>query len=195
MKTVDIKGREYVMVNERIKFFRDNYRGYALLSEIVDLTDDRCVIKATILNPEGAPVANGIAYENQGSTFINKTSYIENCETSAWGRALGNMGIGVDASIASAEEVQNAIANQKPAPPTAPKGMTDKQKNAILAAGKKRDLTDRETMAIVAWAAKVKKMPEDSSGAAELFIGKNDDGKWKFDIIMESYLEAAKAAA
>ena len=53
-----------------------------------------------------------MAYEKEGSTFINKTSYIENCETSAWGRALGNLGIGIDTSIASAEEVQNAVLNQ-----------------------------------------------------------------------------------
>jgi hypothetical protein len=45
-------------------------------------------------------------------SLVNKTSYIENCETSAWGRALGNLGIGIDASIASAEEVITAIAQQ-----------------------------------------------------------------------------------
>ena len=41
---------------------------------------------------------------------------MENCETSAWGRALGNLGIGLDTSVASAEEVQNAIANQNKKP-------------------------------------------------------------------------------
>ena len=57
-------------------------------------------------------LANGLAEESKGSTFINKTSYVENCETSAWGRALGNLGIGLDTSVASADEVKNAIANQ-----------------------------------------------------------------------------------
>ena len=57
-------------------------------------------------------IANGLAEENRGSSYINKTSYVENCETSAWGRALANFGIGLDTSVASAEEVQNAIANQ-----------------------------------------------------------------------------------
>ena len=52
------------------------------------------------------------AYEKENSTFINKTSYIENCETSALGRALGIAGFGIDTSVASAEEVQNAINNQ-----------------------------------------------------------------------------------
>ena len=60
----------------------------------------------------GKIVATGHAQEKEGSTFINKTSYIENAETSAIGRALGLLGIGIDTSIASAEEVSTAIANQ-----------------------------------------------------------------------------------
>jgi predicted Fe-Mo cluster-binding NifX family protein len=54
-----------------------------------------------------------MAYEKEGSTFINKTSYLENCETSACGRALGMAGFGIDVSIASFEEVSNAIAQQE----------------------------------------------------------------------------------
>ena len=45
--------------------------------------------------------------------MVNKTSYIENCETSAWGRALGNLGIGINESIASAEEVVSAVNEEK----------------------------------------------------------------------------------
>lgn len=59
------------------------------------------------------PVAQGTALEKESSSFINKTSYAENCETSAFGRALGNLGIGIDTSVASYEEVANAIENQK----------------------------------------------------------------------------------
>lgn len=114
MKTTDIKGKPYVEVNERIKYFRANFKDWALTSEIVSLENGVCVIKATVLNPEGVVKATGYAYEKEGSTFINKTSYIENCETSAWGRALGNLGIGIDTSIASAEEVLNASLNQTP---------------------------------------------------------------------------------
>lgn len=114
MKTVNIKGKEYVEVNERIKHFRNSeaYKDWSLTSEIVSLEDGVCVIKATIANADGVVKATGLAYEKEDSSFINKTSYIENCETSAWGRALGNLGIGIDASVASAEEVGNAILNQ-----------------------------------------------------------------------------------
>jgi hypothetical protein len=112
MKTVDIKGKAYVEVNERIKYFRENYKGWSLESDLLSLDNGVCVIKATIRDENGIVKANGLAYEKENSTFINKTSYIENCETSAWGRALGNLGIGIDTSIASAEEVINAVNNQ-----------------------------------------------------------------------------------
>lgn len=114
MKTIDIKGKPYVEVNERIKEFRNNpkYEGYALESEIISLENGICTIKAVVKNTNGVIVATGLAQEKESSSLVNKTSFIENCETSAWGRALGNLGIGIDTSIASAEEVLNAINNQ-----------------------------------------------------------------------------------
>lgn len=113
MKSVNIKGKEYIEVNERLKYFRENYNDYSLETELISNENGVCVMRAVIKNPDGVIKATGFAYEKENSTFINKTSYIENCETSAWGRALGNFGIGIDTSIASAEEVQNAINNQK----------------------------------------------------------------------------------
>lgn len=113
MKSIDIKGKQYIEVNERIKYFRANFIDWSLESEILSIENGVCVIKATIRDNNGIIKAIGHAYEKEDSSFINKTSYIENCETSAWGRALGNLGIGIDTSIASAEEVQNAILNQE----------------------------------------------------------------------------------
>lgn len=112
LKTVSIKGKQYVEVNERLKYFRENYKDYSLETEIVSIENGVCIMKAIIRNPEGIIKATGVAYEKENSTFINKTSYIENCETSAWGRALGCFGIGIDGSVASAEEVINAVNNQ-----------------------------------------------------------------------------------
>ena len=114
MKTINIHGKQYVEVKERIKYFRENFKDWSLTSEVIDLTEDRCVIKATISNEKGRVIASGIAYESKGSSYINKTSFIENCETSAWGRALANIGIGLDLAIASADEVLNAKAQDKP---------------------------------------------------------------------------------
>ena len=111
-KTVNIKGTEYVTVNERVKYFRNKYPNFSLTSEITHLNENGVVVRASIKNRDGFELATGIAHETKGSSFINKTSFIENCETSAWGRALGNLGIGIDDSVASADEVANAIKNQ-----------------------------------------------------------------------------------
>lgn len=113
MQTVNIKGKEYVMVHERLKYFRTNYPHFSLESEITHLADGACIIRAVVKDPEGRIRATGMGCENRASTQINKTSYIENCETSAWGRALGNFGIGIDASVATSEEVENAILQQE----------------------------------------------------------------------------------
>ena len=112
--SIDIHGREYVMVNERIKIFRDQFEGWSLTSDLVKLTDDCCVVKATVTDKEGNVMATGYAQEDRSSSNINKTSYLENCETSAWGRALACLGIGIDGAIASTEEVVNAVINQNP---------------------------------------------------------------------------------
>ena len=58
-------------------------------------------------------LATGTAYEREGSSFINNTSYIENAETSATGRCLALCGFGIDSSIASVEEVNNAKAQDE----------------------------------------------------------------------------------
>lgn len=114
MKTVNIKGKEYVEVNERVKYFRTSkeYEGWSIETKLLKFSEGVCVVKATVLNAEGRKMAEGLAYEREDSTFINKTSYLENCETSAVGRALGFLGIGIDTSIASSDEVQNAMTNQ-----------------------------------------------------------------------------------
>tara|TARA_R110000744_G_scaffold279186_4_gene391427 strand:- start:24496 stop:25032 length:537 start_codon:yes stop_codon:yes gene_type:complete len=120
-KTTNIKGKEYVEVNQRIKFFRseDKYKGWSLQSETVHLDSDSCVIKATIADDKGYIIATGFAQEDKSSSYINKTSYVENCETSAWGRALANLGIGIDTSIASSNEVSMAVAKQSSTPKAA----------------------------------------------------------------------------
>ena len=116
IKTPDIKGKEYAEVNQRIKAFRMLYPQGVIETEMISNENGICIFKAFVGYREGNELyklATGTAYEKENSTFINKTSYIENCETSAVGRALGMAGFGIDTSVASAEEVQNAIANQE----------------------------------------------------------------------------------
>lgn len=115
MKTINIKGNPYVQVNERIKEFRKIYPTYGLITDIVELNQDFCTIMARVVADDGRTIATGLAREERDdkSSMVNRTSFVENCETSAWGRALGNLGIGIDESIASADEVSMAIASQE----------------------------------------------------------------------------------
>lgn len=116
LKKTDVKGKDYVEVNERVKAFRRIYPEGIIDTRLLSNENGVCVFMAQVgyYDEEGVKwLASGHAYEKENSSFINKTSYIENCETSAVGRALGNLGIGIDTSIASAEEVENAMLQQE----------------------------------------------------------------------------------
>lgn len=112
IKMTDIgRGKEYAEVPQRVQAFRKLFPMGTITSEVLSLENGICVIRATA-SVDGVILGEGIAYEKEGNGFINKTSYIENCQTSAVGRALGFVGIGSDTSIASAEEVMNAQKQQ-----------------------------------------------------------------------------------
>ena len=112
IKTIDVKGKDYAEVPQRIKAFRSLFPNGAIETSIISNDNQMVVMKATVRDEEGHVLGEGHAYEKESSSFINKTSYIENCETSAVGRALGMCGFGIDISVASYEEVANAINNQ-----------------------------------------------------------------------------------
>lgn len=124
INTTNIKGKEYAEVNQRIKAFRMVYPDGFIQTELLSNENGICIFKAevgtytTVVTEEGTKrsldiLGTGTAYEKENSSFINKTSYIENCETSAVGRALGMAGFGIDTSVASFEEVANAIHQQE----------------------------------------------------------------------------------
>lgn len=112
IRTTDIKNKAYAEVNQRIKAFRMLKPNGSIQTELVSDDGARCVFKAVVTDESGMVLGTGTAFEQKDASFINKTSYIENCETSAVGRALAMCGIGIDVSIASYEEVANAMENQ-----------------------------------------------------------------------------------
>lgn len=128
MKTIDIKGKPYVTVSERVKAIRNKY-GFDVTidTEIHTLSDDFVVMKAYIYlqhpnKTDQILISTGFAKEKEGDTFINKGSHLENCETSAVGRALAFAGFGIDAEIASADEIVNSDSNS---------AISDSQKTTI----------------------------------------------------------------
>lgn len=110
---IDIKGKAYAAVPARIQAFRQLCPNGAIETEIISMENGVVTMKATAKDEGGRVLGTGFAQEKETASYINKTSYIENCETSAVGRALGMLGIGSESSIASAEEMVNALANQQ----------------------------------------------------------------------------------
>lgn len=116
--------KQYATVDSRVEFFRERYPEWSIETDypLIDLSKGYCMCRATIKNEKGVVVSQGSAYEwtSKPGSMVNGTSYVENAETSAVGRALGFLGIGINGmGIASAEEVQAAIThneNNDPAP-------------------------------------------------------------------------------
>lgn len=118
LKRTNIKGRDYIEVNQRVMAFWELFPMGAIETEKLSDNGERCdfIARISVFDPNTESwkvVATGHAFEFQGSGMVNKTSYVENAETSAVGRALGFLGIGSTESIASAEEVQAAIEHQE----------------------------------------------------------------------------------
>ena len=141
IKKTDIKGKEYAEVNQRIKAFRMVFPDGWITTELLSNENGVCIFRASVggygMSGEPRTLGTGTAYEREDSSYINKTSYIENCETSAVGRALGMAGFGIDTSVASYEEVANAILNQGDSAPwdsgpaPAPRPMSKRQRELI----------------------------------------------------------------
>lgn len=108
--TVKIKGSSYALVKDRIIYLAEEVKDYSLQTSIVKFSsegdDNIWVVKATLTI--GDNVYTGHAQETVGEGYINKTSALENAETSAVGRACAMAGIGVIDSIASVDEINKA---------------------------------------------------------------------------------------
>lgn len=109
MKSIEIHGKEYIPVSERVKYFNKNYHAGAIVTELLK-NDEQVVFKATVWkdvsDKERCFVGHSQAVKGQG--LVNETAAMENAETSAVGRALGFAGIGVIESIASSDEITKA---------------------------------------------------------------------------------------
>lgn len=121
LKTINIKGKEYVTVAERVRGFNELYPNGSISTELIQEGNYvRC--KATVTPDVAFPARffTGHSEEDRTQGNINKTNATENCETSAVGRALGMMGIGIVEGIASADEMVRFEQKQQ-TPTQAPK--------------------------------------------------------------------------
>lgn len=146
-KAIDIKGKQYVLVSDRIIYFNQEYPNGSIITELISEPDAPMVVMRAMVYPNGGDdkTYNGRAFTGWsqakwGDGFINKASALENCETSAVGRALAMMGIGVIDSIASVDEINKA----QTAKPVDNKLLEAKQR--VYKAFKARDVKDTQTM-------------------------------------------------
>ena len=121
---VNIKGKSYSTVAERINKVANSVDNYSLTTEVVDIGENHVIVKATLKIEDN--LYTGHAYEEKSSNYINETSHLENCETSAIGRCLASANLHGSDEFCSADELTNAINNQNSAktsktPPKTPK--------------------------------------------------------------------------
>ena len=110
---VNIHGREYLTVAKRVGMFREAHGlDLSLVTEIIH-RDEECVVMKATISKGGVVLATGHSEEYRSASKINATSALENCETSAIGRALAALGLG-GTEFASADEVARAVSGQKP---------------------------------------------------------------------------------
>ena len=110
---VSIHGKDYKTVAKRVNEFRKQYESkMAIVTNLVAIDEKNVVMKAEILDENQRIIATGYAEENRQASQINRTSALENCETSAIGRALANFGL-AGGEYASADEVASAINQQE----------------------------------------------------------------------------------
>ena len=112
--------QDYVTVAERIEKFYERYPEGRIVTHIVEHDVERgfILMRAEIYRngDDAQPTATGHAYELKTEGYVQRTSYIEVCETSSVGRALAMAGFEVRRGIASREEMEKAARRQEPPP-------------------------------------------------------------------------------
>ena len=106
---VKIKNKDYKLNVQRVNEFRQAHPEFGVETEVLHHDEIRVVAQVRIFDEQGKIRGSGVAEEFREASRINQTSAMENCETSAFGRALASMGYGGDVAYASAEEVVNAM--------------------------------------------------------------------------------------
>jgi hypothetical protein len=110
---------DYEPVEVRLEKFIKDYPAFRIATELEVVEKDRYIVKAYLFKDVGDGVAwaTGYAEETVSQRGVNQTSALENCETSAIGRALANAGYAPKGKRPSREEMTKVVAKKEPKPP------------------------------------------------------------------------------
>lgn len=174
-KAIKIQGKDYVLVSDRIIYFNEKYPNGAIVTKLKTPPEsDVIVIRAEIVPDTNhlERAFTGYSQAVKGAGFINKTAALENAETSAVGRALAMMGIGVIDSVASVDEIKKAEGTDYKLAEAKGKVLT-----AFITAGVKelsnqklfiKQTLDQDTIQSIADADKVIKALEEGGESVEI---------------------------
>jgi hypothetical protein len=100
--------KNYEPVENRIRSFYEKYESGRIITELIAYSDNQFIVKASVYrnDTDSVPATTGYAEERVGSSPVNRTSALENCETSAIGRALANLNFAPKGARPSKEEMQ-----------------------------------------------------------------------------------------
>ena len=111
LESIPIGSKNYVLVKTRLQYFRKHYENATIDTNHI-FFDGESIMCKTEIHIDGKLAATGMAHEEKRKSNINATSFVEVCETSSVGRALGMLGIGITESVATFDEVNNAQKQQ-----------------------------------------------------------------------------------
>jgi hypothetical protein len=180
-KAIDIKGKKYVLVSDRVAYFNETYPKGSIITNLVSEPTSEMIIVQAIVRPDSSESMRQFTGYSQaviGEGMVNKTAALENAETSAVGRALGMMGIGVIESIASADEIHKASINPEPKKYKLEGLATDKQKETIKTNLEKIgvELNDQADYLQSEWGVNIPLSKEDASSIIDdLFAGQSGE--------------------
>lgn len=205
LPTINIKGKEYTMVKDRILFFNETYPNGSIVTELVSTPESERVIIRAIITPDVTHHHRVFIDYSQaviGDGMINKTSALENASTSAVGRALAMMGIGVVESVASAEEAKKAVTQNwtKPINTVAQvvkevsnsqgaNTLTDDARAAAVAMENFKPLSTERNKSIQDRLGELTKTGGINKRKLMLFLEKQHEGKRAFDVPSDKWEE------